>query len=116
MKEKLLHSSAFFYASLAVIAVLFIAFMTHIVNDGSPNYSNCYVFSQELVKDELKSPSTAKFPRYDKSFFTTDSKTVTVSAYVDAQNSLGATVRTNYIATIVINSKGEPVSGIVQLS
>lgn len=87
----------------------------YVFKDDTPHYSNCYAFAQELVKEELKSPSTAKFPFYDKSFFATKDNTVTVNAYVDAQNSFGATVRTNFVAIITIDSKGEPVRGRVTL-
>ena len=85
--------------------------------DSNSNYSNsnslystCYYYSQQLVKEQLKSPKSAEFPRYSEKFVTRNGDTVTVSAYVDAQNSFGATIRENYIATIKIKD-GEPVSG-----
>lgn len=104
----------YFFLVLGIATVIYVCVI--VIKDDTPHYSNCYVFAQELVKDELKSPSTAKFPKYDKDFFSVKDKTVTVKAYVDAQNSLGATVRTDFTATIAIDSKGEPIRGYVTLS
>ena len=75
----------------------------------------CYAFSQELVKEKLKSPKSADFPAYDPDFFSEKDGKVYVTSYVDAQNSLGANVRTDYIATIEVNSSGKPKSGTVVL-
>lgn len=74
----------------------------------------CYYYSQQLVKDELKSPKSAKFPVYDESFADYDESKgiVIISAYVDADNSFGANIRTKYVATITV-SNGEPKSGFV---
>lgn len=55
-----------------------------------------YTYAQNYVKDQLKSPSSAKFPTYEDSFVTMTGDTVRVSAYVDADNSFGANIRTNF--------------------
>ena len=70
----------------------------------------CYIYSQDLVKKKLKSPKSADFPLYNKSFATDKGDTVLISAYVDAENSFGATVRVYYNATIQLEDD-EPVSG-----
>ena len=52
---------------------------------------------EEVVKSVLKSPSTAKFPNYTGWGFTQKKKGVyLVSGYVDAQNSFGAEMRSNF--------------------
>lgn len=55
------------------------------------------------VKQYLKSPSTAKFPGkvLEKDAYTVakDAQYYYVKAYVDSQNSFGATIRTNFIVT-----------------
>jgi hypothetical protein len=64
-----------------------------------------FVGSQMVVEEQLKSPSTAKFP-----LFTDDKVNVTkisenkynVSAYVDSENSFGAMVRTYYTCTVIL--------------
>ena len=85
---------------------------------GNSSYNNlntsCYYYSQRLVKEKLKSPKSAEFPKYSADFISRDGDTVTVSAYVNAENSFGATVKTNYIATIQLKNN-EPVSGSVVL-
>lgn len=48
--------------------------------------------AQELVKEKLKSPSTAKFPLNDYTVKRYSDEYVVIG-YVDAQNSLGTTVR-----------------------
>ncbi len=58
-----------------------------------------FVMSQSFVKDALKAPATATFP-YSSSEGVTitkaDNCSFVVKAYVDAQNSFGAKLRTNY--------------------
>lgn len=76
--------------------------------------ATCYYYSQRLVKDKLKSPKSAEFPSYSSDFVTRSGDTVTVSAYVDADNSFGANVRVKYIATITLKDN-EPVSGSATL-
>lgn len=69
--------------------------------DDKPDYKySAYNYSKDLVKEKLKSPSSADFPLYDESFVTKKGDTYTVIAYVDAKNSFGAEVRTNYVADV----------------
>lgn len=60
--------------------------------------------SQEAVKKSLKAPSTAKFPwsfnEYNIKETNSENKDMTiyyVSGYVDAENSFGAKIRSNFI-------------------
>lgn len=62
--------------------------------------------SQEYVKEHLKAPATADFPYYNSTSVKRvagDAKGVMyeVVSYVDAQNSFGAKIRTNYKCSIV---------------
>jgi len=77
-------------------------------------YIHCYNYSQDLVKEKLKSPKSADFPMYDESFITDKGNKIIITAFVDAENSFGATKRTNYIATINIKNN-EPDSGVVTI-
>ena len=66
---------------------------------GEKSEVAAYVMSQSYIRSQLKSPSTAKFPYVTK----VQSKAVgdcmfRINAYVDAQNSFGATLRTRYTA------------------
>lgn len=73
------------------------------VSDGDDDYWYAFTAAQELVKDELKSPSTAKFS-YDTSDYTVQRSgdQWKVSSYVDAQNGFGATLREYWTATFTM--------------
>lgn len=77
-------------------------------------YISAYVYSQDLVKQQLKSPKSASFPLYSKSFIIDKGDTILISAYVDADNSFGTNVRVNYTATINLKND-EPVGGSATL-
>ena len=76
--------------------------------------SNAYAISQSFVKDQLKAPSTAKFPEWDGnsayslhqecgqecSIAQTGADTATVVAYVGSDNSFGAMLRSHYVAVV----------------
>lgn len=73
------------------------------VSDSDEEYWYAFTAAQELVKDELKSPSTAKFS-YDTSDYTVQRSgdQWKVSSYVDAQNGFGATLREYWTATFTM--------------
>ena len=101
----------------AIILFLIIGIVHGIKEDKNSKdhlYAQCYYYSQDLVKKKLKSPKSADFPWYSDSFIKEKSDTITVTAYVDADNSFGANIRVNYIATIKVKD-GKPVSGSVTL-
>ena len=52
------------------------------------------------VEEQLKSPSTADFPSVNHATITKSGASYTVSSYVDAENSFGAIIRTNFTVTI----------------
>lgn len=57
--------------------------------------------SHDFVKNQLKAPSTAKFPWYDDSCVDSlGNSRYRVTSYVDAQNSFGAMLRSNYICEL----------------
>lgn len=59
-----------------------------------------YGYAKDIVKQNLKSPSTADFGSVIKANFAINNadSTITIQNYVDAQNSFGAKMRMNYIA------------------
>lgn len=110
-----------FIICCVIICIIFLIIVlgdsgnTKYVSSSNNNLnSTCYYYSQRLVKEKLKSPDSAEFPKYSASFVEKSGDTVTVSAYVNAQNSFGATIKTDYIATIKIENN-KPVSGSVVL-
>ncbi len=104
----------------AIVAIVVVIFgIKYLLSDDDNHraaYTRSYAYAQILVKDELKSPKSAKFPMYNKSFVEYDeaTNTATVRSYVDAENSFGATVRTQYVAIITL-SGNEPTGGFVTL-
>lgn len=58
---------------------------------------DAWVKTQYIVESRLKSPGTAKYPWGYSDYVTQDGNKYTIKAYVDAQNSFGATVRTYFI-------------------
>ena len=60
-----------------------------------------WVWTMGFVKERLKSPSTADFPHVWNVYFADmGNRTWKVAAYVDAQNSFGATIRTRFISVV----------------
>lgn len=60
------------------------------------------IMSEELVKQRLKSPSSAKFSA-SPFIELLGNKTYSVTGYVDSQNSFGAMIRTRYNAVVRFN-------------
>lgn len=67
-----------------------------------------FTHCQLLMKQSLKAPSSAKFAWYDEDMvnISDDHEIFKVRAYVDAQNSFGAMLRTNYVCKLQYNGGG----------
>jgi hypothetical protein len=69
-----------------------------------------WMAAEKIVKQNLKAPSTAKFPfSYNSTSVEIkkiDANTFRVNAYVDAENSYGAIIRNNFTITIVKSGSG----------
>ena len=66
------------------------------------NNIKLYLVAQRAVKNNIKSPSTAKFPYSNEAVFVggmTDS-IYSVKCYVDSQNSYGVMIRSNFDAQL----------------
>ena len=63
--------------------------------------------AEKEVKKQLKSPSTAKFCKTSEYTVTVNKNKWTVSGWVDAQNSFGATLRNTFTVTITFTSVKE---------
>lgn len=75
---------------------------------GERNEVMAYVMSQEFVKRGLKAPATAEFPSVTKILTRAmgDCR-FKINAYVDAQNSFGALLRSPYSATLFYEPEGQ---------
>lgn len=65
------------------------------------------VIAEKVVKDNLKSPSTAEFCKSSEYTVSCVGNTWTVKGYVDAQNSFGATLRNNFTVKFTFSSSNE---------
>lgn len=86
---------------LVAIAVFigFIVMISAIGGGDRPDHDpiTAFVMSEEFVKRKLKAPDSAKFPSFEDSFVRDLGNGVyEVTAYVDAQNSFGATLRNRF--------------------
>lgn len=66
---------------------------------------DAHVIAEKVVSEQLKSPSTAKFSKTSECTISVDGNTWTVSGWVDAQNSFGATLRNNYTVKITFSGR-----------
>ncbi|MCK5945072.1 MAG: hypothetical protein KAI24_23995, partial [Planctomycetes bacterium] len=62
-------------------------------SDGTLGKSDAIYLAQEFVKQNLKSPSTARFPGPSHWQVTKTDEGYTVKSFVDARNGFGATMR-----------------------
>lgn len=68
---------------------------------------DAWVCSEDIVKNNLKAPSTAKFCSYTEATVTyTGGANYTVKGYVDAENSFGAMIRNNFTVTLTLTASG----------
>lgn len=71
--------------------------------EGTSDF-DIYVKAQEVVEKTLNSPSTAEFPPTMEANVERRADSVyKVNSYVDSENALGATVRTDWIAVFKLN-------------
>lgn len=68
-------------------------------------FSTYQVICENAVKSVLKSPSSAKFPLYDHWGCKKEKDTIMISGYVDADNSFGASLRSEFLFTINTETK-----------
>lgn len=95
--------------SLVLCVVFFtLGFTSSDESSTKDSYGNTetgvYVAVKDAVSDRLKSPSTAEFCPLSEATFSCSDNTWTVTGWVDAQNSFGATRRNDF--TVVITFDG----------
>lgn len=97
-------------AVLSLIAILVVsALVLSACGSSSSNKSatDAKICAEKAVTDSLKSPSTAKFCKYTEMTATNlGGDRWKVTGYVDAQNSFGAVIRTNWTVTLTLTGKG----------
>ena len=98
------NNSAIYIIAAIICIIGFIGIIEIFNSPSSKDYKKeAYVLAQHVVEQQLKAPKTAKFPWYNDSYIKVSSDKYTVSAYVDAENSFGANVRTYFTVTMTRN-------------
>jgi len=86
-----------------IIAIIVIGVMIGVSGGNSSKSSDnisVWVEAEDIVKDNLKSPSTADFPA-SGNINEIDNNTFKVNSYVDSENSFGAKIRSDFSVTII---------------
>lgn len=72
--------------------------------------SQAWTLATHIVKQKLKSPSTASFPWYNDSYISLENGLIVVNAYVDAENGFGAKIRATFTVEFDANWNAVSVS------
>ena len=99
----------FIFVLLAVILILIVVGLFNLGSDsaGSSSKHGAWAYMQQFVEKKLKSPKTAEFPSHGSQYVTEfGGDRYRVRAFVDSQNSFGATVRTEFEGVIKAVDEG----------
>ena len=97
---------------ILTVIVMSVIIILAIIGISTPSYSNSnhndigystYSTAKSYVENRLKSPKSADFPSYSTRFVSHSGNQYTVSAYVNAENSFGANVRSYFTVTMTRN-------------
>jgi hypothetical protein len=91
-----------------VVLILLVGLITSGGKSGSdsehtllPTKTDAWVMAQGFVRKNLKAPATADFPWYSDEYVTDlGNQIFQVAAYVDAENSFGAKIRSKFICKV----------------
>lgn len=95
--------------ALSIISIILVMaiFLTACGSSSNKSATDAKICAEKAVEDNLKSPSTAKFCKYTEMTATNlGGDKWKVTGYVDAQNSFGAVVRTNWTVTLTLTGSG----------
>ncbi len=90
-------------ATAAIISAGATNTSSSVSNDSVITENKAKIMAENYVETVLKSPSTADFPLSPTNFIEITSNQYKVISYVDSQNSFGATVRSDWSATLTFN-------------
>jgi len=95
---------------LRVVSVLLLLSLTiplFAACGSSDRKKDAWVCAIDVVENRLKSPSTADFCSYPEATITDlGNNRYRIKGYVDAQNSFGATVRSQFTVTLTLTESG----------
>lgn len=92
---------------LLLFGIIMVFVFIGIFSNPGPDEIGAYTASQWFVEKRLKAPGTADFPVYIDSFVTDlGGGKFKVESYVDAENSFGAKLRTQYTCIVRADGSG----------
>ena len=107
--EKKTNKPVIIVVGIVVLICLVICVITQLSDGGSTGTTTrrepeaydkvmLMTVTEDYVKQFLVSPSSAKFPRNQEWSISDNGSIIFVRSYVDAQNSFGAEIRSNFVA------------------
>jgi hypothetical protein len=103
--------SAIFAGMLLTVLALYGC--AQLVGGGGPDRVEAFTVCQQFVEQRLKSPASADFPPPSEATISNSGDTWTIDGYVDAANSFGASLRSNF--TCVVEHTGGDQWALVSL-
>lgn len=102
---------------VAILVGVFVLLGVCASSSGKDNYNTeswAKSYAMIMVKDNLKSPSTAKFcnTATEMTAKNLGGSKWRVTGWVDSQNSFGATVRSDFVVTLTLTEKGATCNDI----
>lgn len=95
-----------FVIVVGAIILLVLAMASCSKNSGRSDDLDAWTCAQTIVKDKLKSPSSADFCAMKEATIKSNGDKYTITGYVDADNSFGANVRSTFTVTFTLTDKG----------
>ena len=90
---------------IIIIMVCVVLLLGKCMGNSSPGTKEAWYCAQEVVKQELKSPSSARFCSYtEANICNLGNNEFEVTGYVDAENSFGVKIRSNFRVTLTLTS------------
>jgi hypothetical protein len=70
------------------------------IDSGKGDPQDAWLMCEDFIKLQLKAPSTADFQFYEKELVSVTGNNYSMDIYVDAENSFGAKLRTNFYCKV----------------
>lgn len=104
-KKKSSGSTGICFGILIVSIILFFfSCAGNSLSDYEPGKSEYITMAKSFVKEVLKAPTTAEFCSFSEfAVATSEEGVIRVKGYVDAQNSFGAMIRTNFTVQMIVD-------------
>lgn len=91
--------------SIFVIIIVMSIIGSFLPKSPESSANMAYIQCQDFVKQDLKSPTSAKFTLDDFTSRKESNDVYIINSYVDSQNSYGAIIRQNFICKIKLDNK-----------